>query len=67
MNEPDAPDCAWRCGRALTPDERVHGTEGGAYYVCSCCGKTTLVDREGVPQRVWPRVEAITPEGHAIW
>ena len=48
------PDCAWRCGRALTDAERVHGTEGHEYYICSCCAKTTRVDRDGIAHKVEP-------------
>ena len=48
----DLPDCAWDCGTALTPSALVHGTEGQDHYICSCCSKTTRVDRDGIAHRV---------------
>ena len=52
---PADPDCAW-C-EAATTLEHVWTEMGSAYYICSCCGKQTLVDARGVAHRVKPQVE----------
>ena len=60
----DEPSCAW-CDATQTL-ERIHGTEGDAYYVCSCCAETTRIDWAGVAHRVDRREPVTDVSGHVI-
>ena len=49
---PDYPDCS-HCS-AVNTLELVYSEMGVDFAVCSCCAKTTRIDRDGVTHRVEP-------------
>ena len=61
---PDDPDCAW-CSAAKTL-EHLWTEMRSEYYQCSCCGKQTRVDSDGVAHRERRREPAIDCQGNII-
>ena len=59
------PDCAW-CSAAKTL-EPLYRELGATVCTCSCCGKTTRIDSEGVAHQVRPPLSAIDVNGHQMF
>ena len=59
------PDCA-HCSAASTL-EPVYQEMGVTYATCSCCGKTTRVDHEGIAHKVEPRKDVRDVLGNVMF
>ena len=58
------PQCGW-CDAAASL-EHEWSEMGNRYYCCSCCGKRTRMDHEGVAHRVQKPLPAIDVNGALI-